>query len=237
MALRKVTIVISNKVVGKYEARSYPHDNMKDDNLIELYAVPVYKLFVNGIGDDGAKKSFEYQCVRFMPYWNDPKVGTDPRYSAKGWVNSGLSSARTIIVTEYKRDYELHNRVSFRRGAIVLKSFFYLHTGPEKIDEFGYGSAGCVETVGNFDNFKVFVASLSGSDAFATLKQKYAADSNLPPADIISAADDSIETLVSHRKLIVEIEGAAAPDIKKLFTRTVPTTTIRTPVTQRLNGR
>jgi hypothetical protein len=210
MALRKVTITLTNKIIGNYEARSYPHDCYTDDNFIELYKVPVYEIQVSGTDDSGANKTIIHKAPRFMPYWNDPVKFPDPHYTTKGWANSGLSSARTVVVTRYIRDYEVQNRYSPGKGAIVLKGAFYIHGGPSDESDYGFGSAGCVEIIGNYDSFKSDIASLSGSARNAATE-----------------ADFAIEDLVGSRKLIVDIKLASAPDIKKLLSRKVPTTNIR----------
>lgn len=231
MSYRTVEILLSNKVAGSYEARSYPHDNLKDDKQIELYSVPVYKILVSGSDDGGNSKSYEHQAPRFMPYWNDPKVRPDPRYSVRGWVNSGLAAARTVVVSRYLRDYEVHNRYSPGRGAIVLTGSFYIHAGPGELSDVGFGSAGCVEIIGNFDNFKAHLAYLSGSPHFAEIRERFAQakvqHKNVPDAELVAMADDCIEDLVKHRRLIVNIQAAHVPDIRKGYTRSVPTETIR----------
>ena len=137
MAVRKVVIHVSNKVVGQYEARSYPHDCMTDDNWIELYEVPVYEITISGRDDAGVAQSFVHQAPRFMPYWNDPKVHPNPHNRTLGSVGSGLSRGRTIAVSRYRRDYEVQNRYSPGRGAIVLEGAFYIHAGPGLIGDFG----------------------------------------------------------------------------------------------------
>ena len=200
MPTRKVKITLTNKVVGSYEARSYPDDSQGDNNWIELYKVPVYEVTIAGKDNSGTDKTIIHQAPRFMPYWNDPKA-LDPHYSTKGWANSGLSSARTVIVSRYIRDYAVQNRYTPGKGAIVLKGAFYIHAGPGVLSDVGYGSAGCVEIIGNYDTFKSDIASLSGSK--------------------FSDVDDAIQNLVNDRNLTVVIEGTTAPDIKSLYTRKV----------------
>lgn len=200
MALRKVKITLTKKVVGSYEARSYPHDDYDNDGFIELYKVPVHEIIVAGTDNKGKPQTFIHKAPRFMPYWNNPK-SPDPDYKTKGWINSGLSAARTIVVRRYKPDYELHNRYSPFFGAIVLKDAFYIHPGPADEKEVGFGSAGCVEIIGNYDIFKLQIASLSGSAS--------------------AVADAAIEQLVRAGKLTVVIEATATPDIKKLYSRKV----------------
>lgn len=196
--LRKVTITITNKVVGDYEARSYPDDDIDNNGKIELYKVPVYEILIEGKDDADNAQTYRHKAPRFMPYYNDPKA-MDTDYKTKGWVNSGLSSARTITVSKYLPNYAVHNRYSPGRGAIVLKDSFYIHAGPADLNDYGFGSAGCVEIIGNFDTFKSNIQSLSGSAG---------ADS-----------DAAIQDLVNNKKLIVVIQGATAPNIKSLFTR------------------
>ena len=135
-----------------------------------------------------------------MPFFNVPRSPRRPTQEP-GWIDSGLSAKRTVIVSEYKRYYSIHNRSSRFLGAIVLKGRSTIHAGPEDLSDVGYGSAGCVEIVGDFDVFKADIQGLSGTGE--------------------SNADDAISQLVKARKLIVEIEQATVPDIKKLFTRQI----------------
>lgn len=199
MKTRKVKITLTNKVVGSYEARSYPHDDFDKNGKIELYRVPVYEIVVAGNDNAGNPKTFVHKAPRFMPYWNDPR-NPSSHYQTKGWTNSGLSSGRTIIVRRYIRDYEVQNRYSPGRGAIVLRGTFYIHGGPANDGDVGFGSAGCVEIIGNYDTFKANIASLSGST---------------------KAPDDAITQLVVDGQLTVVIQSAVVPDIKSLFTREI----------------
>lgn len=200
MAARKVTITLTNNIVAHYEARSYPDDDFNNDGLWELYRVPVYEIVITGTDDGGSAATYTHQAPRFMPYFND-KAKPDRHYKARGFLDSGLSAKRTVIVQRYKKDYEVQNRYSPGKGAIVLKGAFYIHAGPADLADIAFGSAGCVEIIGNYDDFKANIASLSGTGA--------------------KDSDEAIIKLVSARKLIVEIEQARAPDIKKLFTRAV----------------
>ena len=45
----------------------------------------------------------------------------------------------------------------------MVKGGFYIHAGPESVQDSGWGSAGCVEILGNFDAFKKDVLGLAGS--------------------------------------------------------------------------
>jgi len=202
MAARKVEIIVTNIVVGNYEARSFPHDQKDTSGFIPLYQVPVYKIIVRGTDASNNNKSFEFMAPRFMPYFNNPQ---DPvrDHKSKGWVNAGLASERTITVVQYKRDYELHNRYSPGIGAIVVKDTFYIHAGPASLNDFGFGSAGCIEIIGDFDEFKKSIADLSGLSSGSL------------------DSDRAIQQLVNSRKLIVTIQAAVAPNIKNNFTRKV----------------
>jgi hypothetical protein len=198
MTAKRVEIIVTNIVVGSYEARSYPDDEEDADGLTPLYKVPVHKILVQGADANNNNKVFEFMAPRFMPYFNNPEQ-PDTDYTTKGWVNSGLTAARTVIVSEYKQNYEVRNRYSPGRGAIVLKSTFYLHAGPASLQDVGFGSAGCIEVIGNYDLFKQAIADLSGLSS--------------------ESPDSAIQQLVNSQKLIVTIQAAAAPDIKSNFTR------------------
>jgi hypothetical protein len=201
MAARKVTITLTSRIVDYYEARSYPDDDRDNNGLWELYKVPVYEVLVAGADGAGAATAYKHQAPRFMPYFNDP-AKPDHHYSTKGWVNAGLSARRTVIVPMYKPHYEVRNRYSPGKGAIVLKDSFYIHAGPADLADIGFGSAGCVEIIGNYDDFKANIASLSGTGA--------------------ATSDEAIHKLVGARLLVVEIEHATVPNIKRSFTRQIP---------------
>jgi hypothetical protein len=198
MKSKRVTVTLTSKIIGSYEARSYPHDDIDGDGKIELYKVPVYELTVGGVDNAGKKAVFQHKAPRFMPYWNDPSA-PDSHYKTKGWVNARLSQSRTVIVRRYIRDYEVRNRYSPGRGAIVMEGTFYIHGGPANEADIGFGSAGCVEIIGNYDTFKSNIAELSGLKA--------------------SSADDAIAKLVAEGNLIVVVVAAVVPDIKSLYSR------------------
>lgn len=198
--IRQVTITITNKKNGVYEARSYPHDDINSNGKIELYEVDVYDIIINGKDDNGIPQTFKHIAPRFMPYYNNRKK-PNHEYKQLGWVNAGLSSARKITISRYNKNYEVHNRYSPGRGAIVLQGSFYLHAGPADRLDVGFGSAGCIEIIGNFDVFKSNIKFLSGSK-FPT-------------------SDEAIEELVKTRNLIVIIEQAKVPDIKSNFTKEI----------------
>ena len=198
MTARQVEIVVTNIAVGNYEARAYPHDETDANGLTPLYRVPVYKILVKGTDTNNKNKVFEFMAPRFMPYYNNPQR-PNSHYTTKGWVNSGLSTARTVIVSQYKQNYEIQNRYSPGRGAIVVMSTFYIHAGPDSLQDFGFGSAGCIEIIGNYDTFKKAIAELSGFSP--------------------GSPDSAIQQLVNARKLIVTIQAATAPNIKASYTR------------------
>lgn len=198
--VRKVEIIVTNIVVGSYEARSYPHDQIDATGFYNLYRVPVYKILVVGTDADDKPVSFDFMAPRFMPYFNDPKKPSS-HYSTKGWVNSGLSTGRKVVVTRYKRDYAVQNRYSPGRGAIVVHETFYIHAGPASSADVGFGSAGCIEIIGDYNLFKKAIAKLSGLSS--------------------ETPDSAIQKLVDLRKLIVVIQAATAPDIKKSFSRKI----------------
>jgi hypothetical protein len=200
MAGRAVEIVVTNNVVAQYEARSYPDQQTDSNGRYNLYLVPVYRIQVIGTDAANAKASIDFTAPRFMPYYNDPKH-PDPHYKAIGWVNAGLSSARRVVVPRYKPEYAVQNRYSPGRGAIVVKGAFYIHAGPASLHDVGFGSAGCIEIIGDYNQFKQRIAELSG----------------FSPA----LPDAAIQQLVSSGKLVVTIQAAKAPDIKKNVSRKI----------------
>lgn len=189
-----VLIVVTNKKTGdSYLCRSYPDDDIDNNNKIELYRTPVYKIVIKGIDGANSPQSKEWPAVRFMPYWNDPKT-PDNHYKTKGWVNSGLHKLDKRKVTYYNPSYGTQNRHSPYSGAIQLRDSFLIHAGPQSLREIGWGSAGCVEIIGNFDNFKDDIKRISGS-----------AHTN---------SHDAILELVKTGKLFVEVEYDVPPNFK-----------------------
>jgi hypothetical protein len=201
MPAQQVDITVTNVVVGYYEARSYPDDQTDATDMYPLYSVPVYRIRVTGHDSSGKPVTADFAAPRFMPYYNNPKH-PDSEYTNLGWLTAGLSSHRRVVVSTFKQNYEVQNRYSPGRGAIVVYQSFYIHAGPASLQDVGFGSAGCIEVIGDYKLFKRTIAGLSG----------------LPFND----PDQAIQQLVEARKLIVTIQGATPPDIKKeKFTRKI----------------
>ena len=116
-------------------------------------------------------------------------------------MNAGLHALSKRAVPRYKPDYGVQNRDSPFGGAIVMRDFFYIHAGPQSLSEHGWGSAGCVEIVGNFDKFKDDIKLLSGSTK--------------------SLVREAILELVKAKKLFIQVKYATPPDIKSNFVREV----------------
>jgi hypothetical protein len=201
--LRPVDIIVSAKRTGEnYEARSYPNDDFDDNGQIELYNAPVFFVFIDGVDAAGNRVRREWKTPRYMPYYNDP-ANPVREYKTLGFVNAGLSSVPRQAVPQYKPEYEVHNRFSPFGGAIVVKGTFYIHAGPAELAEAGWGSAGCVEILGNFDTFKANILELAGST-----------ETNL---------NKGIGQLVAAKKLFVTYEPAERPNLKAAFSRQVST--------------
>ena len=198
--LNQVEIVVTNFKVGSYEARSYPDQETDSAGQYPLYSVPVYRIRVRGQDPSQNPFTVDFSAPRFMPFYNDPK-NPSPHYKALGWLNCGLSSHRRVVVSRFIQNYAVQNRYSPGRGAIVVHESFYIHAGPASPQDVGFGSAGCIEVIGNYDLFKHAIARLSGSASVQS--------------------DDAIQELVHARKLIVTIQAATPPDIKKNFTRMI----------------
>ena len=198
--LRAVDITVTNEVVDTYESRSYPHDDFNGDGLMELYETPVYKVTIEGVNGAGIRERREWTALRFMPFYNNPKAPVH-EYRTQGFVNSGLRFVPRQLVPQYKPDYEVHNRFSEFGGAIVVKGAFYIHAGPAELGDWGWGAAGCVEVVGNFDNFKKDVLELGGSTA--------------------SDLNAGVGVMVKARKLFVQYQQATSPNLRASVSRQV----------------
>jgi hypothetical protein len=195
MEVRPVKIIVTENIVGTYEARSYPDEQKDSSGYYNLYSVPVYSILVEGLDNHGKSKTINFMAPRFMPYFNDPKK-PHREYSTKGWVNAGLSGGRTITVLRYIETYQVRNRYSPGYGAIVLVKTFYIHAGPSSLSDYGFGSAGCIEIIGNYEEFKQAIAQISGISGLSS--------------------NNAIQKLVNERKLVVVIKQARVPDTRKI---------------------
>lgn len=199
--LRNVTVLVSNVRTGDmYLARSYPDDDYNNNGRIELYRVPVYIVEIKGTDGSNKPQTKTWKALRFMPYWNDP-ASPKPNYRTKGWANAGLHSLAKKAVTFYNPHYGVQNRHSPYAGAIQMRDSFLIHAGPKVLTEHGWGSAGCVEVVGDFDKFRDDIKMLSG---FAKPR-----------------AHDAILEMVRARTLFVQVNNATPPDLKASFVREV----------------
>ncbi|MBX3231272.1 MAG: hypothetical protein KIT84_10045 [Labilithrix sp.] len=204
-ALRAVDVIVSAKKTGEnYEARAYPVDDVDQDGRIELYNAPIYNVYVDGINAAGKRERRTWKTPRYMPYNNPAGPLYDNHYKTVGFVTAGLSNVPRFAVSTYKPDYQVQNRFSPFGGAIVVKGAFYIHAGPASVDDYGWGSAGCVEIIGNYDDFKNDILELAGSPA-----------ANGSPRTI----NDGIGALIRARKLFVTYEAAARPNLRASLSR------------------
>ena len=195
--LRKTTLTISNTQTGdKYYAKSYPDADYDNNGRMEAYETPVYWFYIEGKDHAGRSKKIKWKALRFMPYWNDP-ARPSTHYRTKGWVNAGLHQLSKRAVTLYKPHYSVQNTPSPYDGAIQLRNSFLIHAGPPTLGQpdWGWGSAGCVEIVGNFNKFKADIQQLSGSRK--------------------PNVDAAIQELVKARKLWVQVQLARPPKLRQ----------------------
>ncbi len=196
MGLRKVVIVVSNQTTSDvYYAKSYPDPDFDNDLKWERYKAPVYKVFLDGTDPAGKATREEWKALRFMPFWNDPKE-PDTRYNTRGFANSGLTYFARKLVPAYIEDYKVHNTFSPFDGAIQIKGNFLVHAGPETTasDSWSWGAAGCVEVVGNFEDFRMHIIRMAGSTETDIHK--------------------GMHELVAAKVLYVQVDLARAPDLK-----------------------
>lgn len=196
-ALRNVTIVVSShKTADVYYARSYPDSDINNDGRIERYRTPVYKVFLKGKNAAGGAVQIDWRALRFMPFWNDPRRPF-AKYSDTGWLDSGLSYTARKHVPAYLKGYKVHNTYSRFDGAIQIRDNFLVHAGPESTlaQYYGWGAAGCVEVIGNFDEFRENILEMSGSTQ----------------TDIHAG----MQELVAARHLYVQVDVDVAPDLRR----------------------
>ena len=77
----------------------------------------------------------------------------------------GLSDDRWYRLHRYI-DYRLHSRPDNpHNGAWVIEGTHYIQAGPQGFDDYGYGTAGCVEIFGyrNFARFSEVLMQYTGS--------------------------------------------------------------------------
>ncbi|MRG96384.1 hypothetical protein [Polyangium spumosum] len=194
--LREVLITVSSlQTSDRYLAKSYPDKDYDNNGLHELYEVPVYKVFLDGTDADGKPQRREWTALRFMPYWNDPKM-PEPGHEAdtKGWVNSGIHFHKKQHVLHYNPHYTVRNTTSAFFGSIKVRKHFLIHAGPVSLANIGWGSAGCVEIIGSFDEFRLHLIQMAGSSQ----------------TDITAGMLE----IVAARKLLVQYDMATPPNIK-----------------------
>lgn len=193
-SLRDVLITISSETTGeKYVAKLYPSRDKNGDGNEDKYEVPVYKIYIKGVDDGGRPVVKNWSALRFTPFWNDP---LDPvsSYKTRGFVVAGLSSFAKQRITNYVSGYTLHNTYSEYTGAIQLRGNFLIHAGPPSMASQGWGGAGCVEIIGDFNSFRNDIIALSGSK--------------------ISTIPEAMMSIIKNRKLLVEMPYAARPESK-----------------------
>lgn len=93
-----------------------------------------------------------------------------------------------------EHDGAVRNTYSPYNGAIQIKDSFLIHAGPTSLSNTGWGSAGCVEIIGDFNQFKKDIHLLSGITAINE--------------------DDAIVELVGKRKLFVQVDLAYPPNFR-----------------------
>lgn len=192
------TITVSNQKTGDtYLSRSFPDDDKDNNGLIELYRTPVYYVHLSA-RHRGGTKSETWKALRFMPYWNDPK-SPSKKYKSRGFINAGLHALSKRPVPSFNPRYGVQNRYSPYAGAFRMRDSFLIHAGPKTLSDRGWGSAGCVEIIGDFDQFKESIVNLSRSRS--------------------STVHDPLLELVRRKRLFIEVERAKPPKFLRRFER------------------
>lgn len=193
--MNKVTITISNqKTQDVYYAKSYPHRDKDGDGFAEVYKVSVYKVFIEGLDINGENIVREWKALRFMPYWNDSNQKS--KYKSKGFLSAGLHSFAKQQIKNYNRAYSVSNTSSPYDGAFQIKGSFLIHAGPKNLSDVGWGAAGCIEIIGDFNLFKKDIILLANYD------------------DLVANVDNALEDIIRKGYLFLEIINEIPPIFK-----------------------
>jgi len=151
-----------------------------------------------------------------MPYLNDGKQAKHQHLRGRGFDTKGLSTKRSVFVKQYKEDYTVHNTFSPYHGAIVVTGAAYIHAGPKTVTDAGWGAAGCVEVIGDFNRFKQDILSCAGHK-YDTNALQIAGLMKSRLLTLVREMDKRISDLVKRRKLLVLVEAAVKPRLKVAF--------------------
>ena len=163
--MNEVVIEIGMPILSrKYVVKSYPLPAFPTPPAfyeVPLFAVSIFKA-TNHLKPQSYTDQQEFKAVRFGVYDNDGSVS---QYRAKGRFVVGLSDDRWYRLHRYI-DYRLHSRPDNPdNGAWVIEGTHYIHSGPRGFNDYGYGTAGCVEIFGDreFIRFGEVLMQYTGS--------------------------------------------------------------------------
>ena len=97
-------------------------------------------------------------------------VFVKPNEQCRACSNIAMARKRTFRgtrkepfqATYYDANYNTSNSPSPHKGAIQIQNSFLIHSGPPTLEDSGWGSAGCVEIIGDFSEFKEDIKTVSG---------------------------------------------------------------------------
>jgi hypothetical protein len=154
--LRKINIRLTDETSGTYYILD-GYSQWTGKHIDHQYKVPLYKLIVSGVNNEGDSITREYWVIRFG-VWEEvnrlPQLVSVPAgtYQMKQWIPT------------YLNDFD-----GATPGAWVIIRRYYMHDGQDTPPE-QWGAIGCVEVVGKvnenvdkFENLNYLIRVLSGT--------------------------------------------------------------------------
>jgi hypothetical protein len=150
---RKVTITVTNIIVGYGTLVAYPddaHDDRDHRDKAALYKLPLYRVVVSGKGADG--KSISKQFISY-------------RYGIQLEAAKGIKVPRVVGRSQSQTHSGTWSYMShFGQWAWSVGDAFYIHQGPDDVSKSDWGAVGCIEICGEgqWAVFNALILQISG---------------------------------------------------------------------------
>jgi hypothetical protein len=176
---RKVTITITNIIVGYGTLVAYPddaHDDRGHRDKVALYQLPLYRVIISG--KDATGKSVNRNFTAF-------------RYGIQLEAAKGIKSPRVVGRSDAQNQKGTWTFMPhFNQWAWNVGGAFYIHQGPINASTSDWGAEGCIEICGDeeWGNFNSTIEELSGEKEFlrVLLSVIYQASAR-PPIKMVKA--------------------------------------------------
>ena len=151
MSLRRIKLIVWDRIIGYGVTWTYPFDNGK------LYETPIYQLSIDGIDSQGKLQNYWFPVFRFGVTRNSKE--SEPYVV-------GLSDHQTHVIKRWIPTYSPHSSPSTEIGAWQVYDSFLIHDGPDyPRNPRAFATIGCIEVCspGGFNLFNDILIQLSGS--------------------------------------------------------------------------